>query len=116
MAVTATATVKSSATTIPEGYSIPSLPVIVAVEDGVYTTDISISNADASNAVTGITNVVGAVETDFEVTQAVTLKLDVAQTISANLTITSLTRVNEESSIFITGTEVYRCVVSFEYQ
>lgn len=116
MAITSNTSIKTGATALPDGYSPPALTPLSNAEDAEFTTDIAISNAHASNAETGLTQVLAAVESFFESDFAVnTLKLDVAKTIAANLLVTRIRRVNTAASIFLTGTEVFRCTVKVTY-
>lgn len=120
MAITATATILETACELPTGYTVPTLPSITKDADGIYTVDLSITNADAASATTGLGNVISASETDFETTQATALGLNSALTINANLTILKVERVNKQGTanggIFITGTEVFRTTVRYEYE
>jgi len=119
MAVTASATITTGAASLPDAYVPPILTPIVATEEGKYTVDLAIALADPSTPSTGIANVLGAAETDFETVQAVNRKLDVAQTITANLTLRKVQRLNtlgvDDGNIFVAGTEVYRCTIDFEW-
>lgn len=120
MAITAVATVLDSTASLPVGYVKPTLPVITKVAQDSYTVDLPISLADPATPTTGLNAVIGAAEADFESVQGVARKLDVAQTVDANLTIRSIVRLNtagtSDGDIFIDGTEVYRCFITFEYQ
>lgn len=120
MAVTAVVTILTSAASLPAGFVPPTLPAITAVAGDSYTVDLPIALADPSNETDGLNAVIAAAEGDFETVQAVARKLDVAQTIDANLTIRSLVRLNEDGTsdgkIFIDGTEVYRLNIKFDYQ
>ena len=122
MAITATATVLDSTvpTGLPDPYTKPTLPSITVEAEGQYTTNIAITEADAASATTGINNVLAAIETHFEGTFASSIGLDATQTINANLTVRKITRSNTQSTadggIFITGTEVFTCVVQYEYE
>lgn len=116
MAVSATATINSNAGEIPNGFVPPILPAITPVEEGTYVVDLSIANADPIDPLIGIQNVLDSAATDFETVQAITFKLDVAQVINANLTITNIQRTNTNSSIYVTGTEVFRCSIYYEYE
>ncbi len=120
MAVTATATILTSAASLPIGFVPPTLTPVTAVEEGEYTVDLPISLADPATPTTGLNAVIGAAEADFETVQAITQKLDVSQTITVNLTIRSCVRLNtagtSDGNIFIDGTEVYRTFITFEYE
>ena len=115
MAITSAITVLPEAADIPSGYTIP----VITSEEGeesVFETDIAITEADAANAVTGITNVVAAVKAYFDATYGPNvLKLDVLKAIAASLHITKIQRLNTGASIFITGVEVFRCKVVARY-
>jgi len=122
MAITATATVLDSTvpTGLPSGYTKPTLPAITTEAEGSYTTNVAITESDPANATTGLNNVLAALETHFEGTQSVAIGLNAALTINVNLTVRSITRSNTQSTdnggIFITGTEVYACIVEYEYE
>lgn len=126
MAITATATLPltakiGGATTppgsgLPSGYVPPTLPSIVKEAGGTYTTDVSISESDAANPVTSITNILAALESHFETTYGIDIGLDPTRTIDANLTVSSILRTNTADSIFLTGVEVFRCSVFYQYE
>lgn len=104
-----------SAAGLPDDYTPPVLTAISG-ETAEFTTDIAISNADAADAETGLGNVLTAVKTYFDGTYAAgTLKLDLTATINANLLVTKIERTNTAESIFLTGTEVFRCTVKVRY-
>lgn len=121
MAIIATATILESAAKLPSGYTPPTLPTLAEVdESGDYSVDISISNSDPIDPNIGLANVIGAVKSDFESFQSTKRGLDATKTINVNLLIRSVIRTNtqspEDGGIFITGVEVYRCKVYFEYE
>ena len=120
MAITAAATYREGATSFPTGYVLPVLTPITKVEDGTYLVDLSISNADAADPLVGLANVLAAAETDFETVTGVAKKIGETSAVAANLTVFAVQRLNTlgvlDGNIFVTGTEVYRCTVSFEYQ
>lgn len=120
MAITANVTILESAANLPSGYIIPSLPVIAPDADGEYSTDISVTKADPVSATQGLDNVLAEIKTLFETTEAINRALNPADTVNANLTVRSIQRLNtqgtENGGIFITGTEVFRCYVTFEYE
>jgi hypothetical protein len=69
-------------------------------------------------AATGATNVLAAIKAQFEGTYAIaTLNMDATLTVTANLTIISIDRLNDgdDTSQFLAGTEQYRCVISYEF-
>lgn len=116
MALTSDITIKSGAAKFPDGYTPPTLTPITNAEAAEFETDIAITEADAGDATTGLNNVMAAIKTFFDGTYAAgTLKLDLALTITANLLVTKITRTNTASSIFLTGTEVFRCTVNVDY-
>ncbi|MHC4728823.1 MAG: hypothetical protein ACYS17_16520 [Planctomycetota bacterium] len=118
MAITSTGAFGSNAT-LPTGYTNPTLPTISTPADrGVYTVDLAGTAANA-DPVVGAGNVISALETQFNATHAINvLKLDATATVTAALTITSIVRMNDgdDSSQFESGTEVYRCQVSYIYE
>ena len=114
MAISSTATIQTSAATLPAGYAPPVLPDLTVDADGLFTVDLPIALADPTPS-TGVDNILAALETDFETVQSVELGLDATATINVNVTIVTLTRTND-SSIFSTGTEVYRCACKYEYE
>ena len=118
MAITATGAFGPNVT-LPTGYTNPTLPTISTPADsGTYLVDLAASAANADPAV-GAANVLAALETEFETVQAITtLKLDATLTITGALTITAIKRVNDgdATSTFKSGTEVYRCNVSYLYE
>lgn len=117
MAITATASYGRNVT-LPTGYTNPTPVSVTAADRGTYTVDLAATAANA-DPVVGAGNVISAAETDFESTYAInTLKLDATATITAALTIQSVTRLNDgdDSSVFESGTEVYRLVITYEYE
>jgi hypothetical protein len=118
MAITATANFGENVV-LPSGYTNPTLPTISSPADnGSYQVDLAATAANA-DPVVGAGNVIAALETQFEATHAISvLKLDATATITAALTITSIRRMNDgdDSSQFESGTEVYRCNVSYSYE
>ena len=115
MAITTNSTIRESAAELPIGYTPPVLPTITEQAEENYTVDLSIALADPATPATGIANILTALETDFTTTQVPRLSLDAAGTFIANLEIVTVTRVNTQDSIFVAGTEVYRCVVSSKW-
>ena len=115
MAITATATIGASAASLPTGYTPPTLPTITVQATESYTVDLAVTLADAASAPTGIANILAALVTDFTTTQAPRLGLDATATIAANVTAVTVTRVNTNDSIFITGVEKFRCVCSVQW-
>ena len=115
MAITSNITVLDSADQ-PEGYSPADLAEIADAETSEFTTDIAVSNADAANAATGLDNVLAAVKAYFDNTYAVNvLKLNTTATISANIFVRTIKRVNTAESIYLTGTEVFRVTALVKY-
>ncbi len=116
MAITANSTLISKAKQeAPAGYTVPQLGAITG-ENAEFETDIAISNAHASNAVSGLNNVIAAIQAYFISDYALnTLKLNATLTINANLFVSDIQRVNTAGSIYITGTEVFRCTVKVVY-
>jgi len=126
MAITATATIPatanvSGATTppnsgLPSGYTPPTLPSIVKEAGGTYVTDVAITEATPSDPIATINNILTALQTHFEGTYAIDIGLDASRTIDATLTVNSIQRTNTASSIFLEGTEVFRCGVVYQYE
>jgi hypothetical protein len=115
MAISSTATYGDNVPT-PTGFVNPTLTPLPEVDaEDSYTVDL----AQTRNAVatTGATNFLAAVEADFDTAQATRLGLDAATTINANLTIKTFKALNDgdDTSAFLTGTDVYRILVNYEY-
>lgn len=119
MAITTNGTILETAAALPTTYTPPTLPTITEDENGEYTVDIAISEADPATPATGIANVIAAVEAHFLATYAPSIGLDATATIVANLTLRTVQRVNtsgvEDGNIFIDGTEVFRTFVNYTY-
>ena len=117
MAITATAKYGPNVT-LPTGYTNPTLTPIVSPVIGIpYQVD-TLGTAANADPVVGAANVLAALQTQFETTYAIaTLNMDATLTVTANLTVTSIERINDgdDTSIFQTGTEQYRCVISYEF-
>jgi hypothetical protein len=118
MAITSEATIRTSAASLPSGYTPPVLtPLTTPLDNGQFIRDVAGTEANADPAV-GVANILLALETYFDGTFGPALKLDVAQTITANITVLKVDRINTEdsTSIFGTGTEVFRCNCSYQYE
>jgi hypothetical protein len=116
MAITATVNFGPNVA-LPTGYTNPTLTPISSPVQGTYQVD---TLATAANAVaaTGAANVLAAIKTQFEGTYAIsTLNMDATLTVTANLTINSIVRMNDgdDTSKFLAGTEQYRCVISYDF-
>lgn len=126
MAITATATLPltakvSGATTppgsgLPSGYVPPALPSIQKEASGNYTVDIGVSDVLDLDPLIGIQNILDSLETHFEGTYGIDIGLDPTRTIDANLTVSSIVRTNTANTIFLTGVEVFRCSVFYQYE
>lgn len=115
MAITSSTTVTSSVKQ-PDGYVAADLAEIANAEDTVFTTDIAVSNAHLSDPATGLNNILAAVKNYFDTDFAVNaLKLDTTKAINANIYVIDIKRVNTAASIYLTGTEVFRCKVIVKY-
>lgn len=115
MAITSSISILSSAAELPEGYT-PAALTPISGETAEFVRDVAVTEAHASVPATGLTAVLAAVKTYFDGTYAAgTLKLDTDLTITANLLVTKIERVNTAESIFLTGTEVFRCTVKVRY-
>jgi hypothetical protein len=116
MAITATAAYGPNVT-LPTGYTNPTLTPISSPVQGTYQVDTLATAANADPTI-GAANVLAALETQFEGTYAIsTLNMDATLTVTANLTVTSINRINDgdDTSKFKSGTEQYRCVIAYDF-
>lgn len=102
--------------TQPAGFTNPTLPTISAPIDGGYSVDIA--QTRNASATTGATDMLVAIQTDFNTTQAATLHLDAAQAVTAALTVQTVEAINtgDDTSVYLTGTSIYRCLISYKYE
>lgn len=116
MAITATANFGENADLPTTAFTNPTLPTISAPRDGGYTVDITQARNATEN--TAATALLTAIESDFETTQATFLKIDAALTTTAALVVQTTEALNtgDDTSIYLTGTDVWRCRVTFEYE
>jgi hypothetical protein len=117
MAITATGNFGANVV-LPTGYTNPTLPTIsTAADSGTYSVDLLATAANVDPEV-GALNVLTALEADFEGAQATRLHLNAAATVTAAVTITAIKRMNDgdDTSQFKSGTEQYRCNVSYTYE
>lgn len=115
MAITSNITVLDTVDQ-PEGYTPATLTEIADAESTEFTTDIAISNAHLSDPVIGLDNLLAAAKTFFNDNFAVNvLKVDTMKTISANIYVRLIKRVNTADSIYLSGTEVFRVSAVVKY-
>ena len=116
MAITSDVTISPGAAKITDGYSVPVVAGIANAQQTKMKTDIAVTQAHASNAVTGITQVMAAIKAFFDSDFAInTLKLDNTANINAKIIVTRIKRGNTAASIFLTGTEVFHVEADIEY-
>ena len=115
MAITATARYKNGIT-LPVGYTNPTLPSITPVQTGAYTVDVTVASVQDASDVICAGNIVAAVQTDFTATQVGILNLDTTATIQVNLTISTITRMDDgdDTGQFETGVLVYRMAITYD--
>lgn len=118
MAITSAANFSTNVT-LPSGYTNPTLtPIATPADNGSFEVDLATAGIANADPVVGAGALITALESYFDATYAVnTLKLDALATITANLTVQRITRLNDgdDTSIFQTGTEQYRMLVKYEY-
>jgi len=115
MAITSTAAFGNNPKQ-PTGFVNPTLPTIALPINGGYSVDIA--QTRNASATTGATDMLTAIQADFNTTQAATLHLDATQTVTAALTVQTVEAINtgDDTSVYLTGTSIYRCLISYKYE
>lgn len=116
MAIMATAKLGENADFPTTAFVNPTLPPISDPRKGGYTVDIAQARNATENAAT--TALLTAIEADFEGAQATHLKIDATLSTIAALIVQTTNALNDgdDTSIYLTGSDVWRCRVTFEYE
>lgn len=117
MAIDAQGKYNANQVDLPAGYTNPTPSTITEVGGGSYTVDIAAAGVENADPALGAAALITAAESDFETTQATALKLDATATVDVRLTIQRVTRLSDgdDTSVFQSGTLVYRCAISYIY-
>lgn len=117
-AVAALAKYNENQVDLPAGYTNPSPSSITPVDGGSYTVDIPVAGVEDADPIVGAGQLITALQTDFNTVQAVALKLDALATVDVRMTVQRVIRLSDgdDSSVFQTGTLVFRCSINYEYQ
>lgn len=124
MALTTEATTNLPSAQQPSGWTDPTTTIVLSapLSEDFETTIAAAGVTHASNASTGLTQLIAAVKTWIDNTYAPnTLKLDTAgETIDGIITITSVQRGNGESTVagklYISGTDAFTVKGAFKYE
>lgn len=121
MALNSEITVRSGQNFIPSGYTVPTTTITFSGSPFVETVENDFTASatdDASNDVTGFTALVAAVKSWVDATLIPTdMKVDITgQTVNAIITIVSVDRFRDPSTLFVTGVEKYRVKIVLQYE
>lgn len=116
MAITATAKLGENADFPTTAFVNPTLPPIATPRKGGYTVDIAQARNATENTATDA--LLAAVEADFVSVQGPFLKIEAALTTTAALIVQTTEALNtgDDTSIYLTGSDVWRCRITFEYE